>query len=87
MKKLYVLSAALLLSPLAAQAMPEVGLFIGIDPATATENLKSSGCEVRSFGAEGGYIEAKCIEVATGKRWEVYIDPTNGTVADMKAKD
>lgn len=87
MKPLLSLTLALVLSPLAAFALPVVGDQLGSDPASATAALEAAGCKVQSFEPEDGKIEAKCTETATGKLWEIYIDPQTGAVAEVKADD
>jgi hypothetical protein len=79
-------TAVLILLPVTANAMPAVGDVVGTNPADATVALAAAGCTVREFEAEGGKIEAKCIDAAN-KRWEVYIDPKTGKVTTVKADD
>jgi hypothetical protein len=87
--KTRILTLALVLgvAPLAALAMPAVGDIVGTSPEAATAALKQKGCTVAEFEAEGGRIEAKCTDDATGKMMEVYIDPASGAVVEMKAED
>lgn len=82
------LICALLLSaaPLSAVAMPAVGDIVGTNPADATAALAEAGCTVSKFEAEGGKIEAKCMDAAKA-RWKVYIDPATGAVTNVKAED
>ena len=87
MKALLPVTFALALSPLAAFAFPVVGDVMGTTPETATAALEAAGCKVNSFEPEGGKIEAKCTETATGKMWEIYIDPKTGAVAEVKSDD
>ena len=87
MKPLFALTLIATLSPLAAFAMPVVGDIVGTTPETATAALTAAGCTVDSFEPEDGKIEAKCTEVATGKVWEIYIDPKTGAVAEVKSDD
>ncbi len=87
MKPLLPLTVALALSPLAAFAMPVAGDVLGTTPETATAALAAAGCTVNSFEPEDGKIEAKCTETATGKVWEIYIDPKTGAVTEVKADD
>jgi hypothetical protein len=42
---------------------------------------------VYAFEAEDGMIEAKCTEVETNKAWEIYIDPANGQIKNIKSDD
>ena len=92
MKPMYVMALIatptfMALSPMAAMAMPVVGDVVGTNPTDATAALLAAGCTVAEFEAEGGKIEAKCYEAATGKAWEVYIDPKTGAVTEIKASD
>jgi hypothetical protein len=75
------------LAPIAALAMPSVGDIVGTNPKDATAAHEKAGCKVTTFEAEGGKIEAKCNDAATGKVAEVYIDPKSGAVADVKFTD
>lgn len=81
-----LITAALIVSPMAAMAMPAVGDRVGTDPAQATAALEAAGCIEPNFEAEGGVIEAKCHD-ANNQRWEIYIDPKAGTVTKVKAND
>ena len=87
MKPLYVLTLVAALSPVAAFALPVVGDVLGTTPETATAALEAAGCKVNSFEPEDGKIEAKCTETATGKMWEIYIEPKTGAVAEVKSDD
>jgi hypothetical protein len=87
MKRTIIFALALSAAPLAALAMPEIGDVVGTNPKTASAELEKLGCKVRDFEAEAGMIEAKCVEVATNKNWEVYIDPQSGAVANIKDND
>lgn len=87
MKTMLPLSLALLLSPVAAFALPVVGDVIGTTPEAATAALAAAGCTVNGFEPEDGKIEAKCVETATGKAWEIYLDPKTGAVTEVKADD
>ena len=87
MKSLFALAFALTLAPFAAAALPAVGDVVGTTPETATAALEAAGCKVASFEPEDGQIEAKCTETATGKIWEIYIDPKTGAVSEVKADD
>lgn len=92
MKPMYMMALIaapvfLAFSPMAVMAMPVVGDVVGTNPTDATAALLAAGCTVAEFEAEGGKIEAKCNEVATGKVWEVYIDPKSGAVTEIKASD
>ncbi len=87
MKRSITLASAIALLPFTAFAMPEIGAMIGTNPEAASAALKQAGCEVREFDTEDGMIEAKCTETATGKHWEVYINPAEGTVVQMKIDD
>ena len=87
MKHPILLAVALAFSPLTAFAMPQLGDVLGTNPKDATAALDKHGCKVTAFEAEGGKIEAKCLETATNKKWEVYISPKTGAVVDMKDYD
>lgn len=86
MHKLIPLATALVLAPLAALALPQVGDILGTNPTDVTAALEKAGCPVQKFEAEGGKIEAKCLD-AEKKRWEVYIDPRTGAVTKVKQDD
>ncbi|MEZ5778309.1 MAG: PepSY domain-containing protein [Paracoccaceae bacterium] len=87
MKHPILLALALSVAPVAALAMPVLGDVVGTNPTDATAALEKAGCKVTAFEAEGGKIEAKCVETASNKSWEVYIDPKTGAVVDMKYYD
>ena len=87
MTRTLLLALAVTALPLAAFAMPTVGDIVGTNPTAATAALARIGCAVTTFEAEGGKIEAKCTESATGKRADIYIDPKSGAVTDVKAYD
>ncbi len=78
-----LLALALSVAPMAAPAMPQLGDVVGTNPTDTTAALAKSGCKVTAFYAERGKLEAKCLEIANDKTWEVYIDPTTGAVVDM----
>ncbi len=82
----YIAAALLTLAPLAAAAFPAVGDMVGTNPEEATKALEAAGCMSPMFEAEDGKIEAKCRD-AENKKWEIYIDPTSGKVAKVKADD
>ena len=73
--------------PGAALALPAVGDHLGTDAATVRAALDAAGCVVSGFEVEDGKVEAKCTETATNKRWEIYIDPQTGNVAQLKDED
>ena len=87
MLKLLPAFALVVMTPMAALAMPAVGDMIGTDPETAKAALEKAGCTVTGFEAEDGKIEAKCKDAATGADMEVYIDPASGKVVEIKAED
>jgi hypothetical protein len=87
MKPLFVVTLVAAISPVAVFALPVVGDVLGTTPEAATAALDAAGCKVSSFEPEDGKIEAKCVETATGKVWEIYIDPKTGAVAQVKADD
>ncbi len=84
MTKSFALAFAAFLLPAAAMAMPAVGLAVGTNPDEAKAALEAAGCPVSEFEAEDGKIEAKCTDKETSKEFEVYIDPANGTVVEIK---
>lgn len=85
MKKALLLAVAVSAAPLAALAMPAVGDVVGTNPTVASAALEKAGCKVRGFEAEDGKIEAKCTD-AEETMWEIYINPTSGTVTEIKAE-
>ena len=87
MLKLLPAFALVVMTPMAALAMPAVGDMIGTDPETAKAALEKAGCTVDEFEAEDGKIEAKCKDAATGANMEVYIDPASGKVVEIKVED
>lgn len=87
MKPLFALAFALTLAPFAAAALPVVGDVVGTTPETATAALDAAGCKVDSFEPEDGQIEAKCVDAATNKMIEIYIDPKTGAVTQVKSDD
>jgi hypothetical protein len=88
MKSLLPLTLVLALSPLAAfAAVPAVGDILGTNADDATKVLEAAGCPVKAFELEDGKIEAQCTETATGKVWDMYIDPTSGAVTEVKESD
>lgn len=85
--RILALTVVLGTAPLTALAMPVVGDIVGTTPEAATAALKEKGCTVAKFEAEGGRIEAKCTDDATGNAIEVYIDPASGAVVEIKSED
>lgn len=84
------LAAATLLAltaPGAVLALPAVGDVLGTTPAAVSAALEAAGCPAIKFEVERGKIEAKCAETATGKRWELYLDPATGAVTRIKLDD
>lgn len=81
------LATAALASPIAVFAMPLVGDIVGTNPKDATAALEKAGCKLDAFEAEGGKIDARCTDVATGTLMEVSIDPKTGAVASIKSGD
>ena len=82
--------AALLLAvalPGAAFALPQVGDTVGTNPNAARPALEAAGCPVDEFEVEDGLVEAKCHEVASGKAWEIYINPQTGVIEKMSEND
>ncbi|AWD23078.1 PepSY domain-containing protein [Pseudogemmobacter blasticus] len=86
MTRTLLIALALAASPLAALAAPAVGDIVGTTPEAATAALKEKGCEVKSFEAEDGKIEAKCAD-AEGKVSEVYIDPASGAITKIGGEE
>jgi hypothetical protein len=82
-----VLAVLLAAAPAAAFAMPSVGDSVGTDADSVKAALAAAGCTVDALEVEKGKVEAKCTETATGKAWEVYIDPATGKVADLSDED
>lgn len=87
MKNAILLALGLALMPLAALAVPVVGDVVGTNAEDATKALEAAGCPVLGFEAEDGKIEAQCTETATGKVWDLYIDPATGAVTEVKESD
>lgn len=92
MKPMYMMTLLaapifLALSPMAAMALPVVGDVVGTNPTDATAALAAAGCTASQFEAEDGKIEAECLETASGKTWEIYIDPKSGAVTEIKSSD
>jgi hypothetical protein len=85
-KMLSALALAVVL-PGAAFALPQVGDVIGTSPDVARPALEAAGCPVDEFEAEDGLVEAKCHDVASGKAWEIYINPQTGVVEKMTEDD
>lgn len=73
--------------PGAAFALPQVGDVIGTNPDTARPALEAAGCTVDEFEVEDGLVEAKCHEVTSGKKWEIYINPQTGAVEKLAEND
>ena len=57
------------------------------NPKPRSPALENAGCPVDEFEAEDGKIEAKCKDAATGKAWEIYIDPQTGVIEKMTEID
>jgi Peptidase propeptide and YPEB domain len=76
----------LVLPGLAMAGMPAVGDMPGTTPEAVRAALDAAGCPVDALEAEKGKIEAKCHD-ATGKTWDVYIDPATGKVAEVSDED
>ncbi|SOC15367.1 PepSY domain-containing protein [Rhodobacter maris] len=81
-----LLATALILSPVAALAMPAVGDVVGTNPTDVSAALGAKGCTVSDFEAEDGKVEAVCSDEAK-MVWEVVIDPASGAVTEIKEKD
>ena len=76
---------ALVMTPMDALAMPVIGDLVGTGADTVRAALDKAGCAGAEFEAEGGMVEAICIETANGKVWEVTIDPASGAVIAITA--
>ena len=84
---LAALALTFVLAPLAATAMPVVGDAVGSGADVVKAALEKAGCVVSTFEAEGGKVEAICSETATGKVWDVSIDPASGINSDLKVSE
>lgn len=73
--------------PGGAFALPQVGDVVGTNPEVVRPALEAAGCTVDEFEVEDGLVEAKCHEVASGKRWEIYIDPQTGMIKKLSGND
>jgi hypothetical protein len=83
----FALSAVATVLPATAFALPAVGDVIGTGAGPVKAALAKLGCPVEGFEAEGGRIDARCTDGATGKLMEISIDPTTGVVASIKTGD
>jgi hypothetical protein len=81
-----VLAATLALPPGFAAASPQlVGANVGTTADAISASLAAQGYEVRKIKPEDGMLEAYALK--DGKRYEIYVDTTTGTVAKVKAED
>ncbi len=87
MKQATLIAFALTLVPMASLALPALGDLIGTNATDATAALNAAGCETVDFETEGGKIEARCTDTATGVLWEIVIDPATGLVVGLKQGD
>lgn len=88
MKAILPIAFAIALSPFAAfAAVPAVGDLLGTNADDATKVLEAAGCPVKAFEMEDGKIEAQCTETASGKVYDLYIDPASGAVTEVKESD
>ncbi|MEZ5887196.1 MAG: PepSY domain-containing protein [Paracoccaceae bacterium] len=87
MKSKLLLALAVAALPVGAFAEPKVGDMVGTNADDATAALEAQGCKVNGFEMEDGKVEARCTETASGKVWDLYIDPKTGAIADAKAAD
>ncbi len=87
MKQVALIAFTLALAPIASFALPALGDLIGTNAEDATAALNAAGCDKVDFESEGGKIEARCTDVATGELWEIAIDPATGLVTSMKMGD
>ena len=86
----YPILAALavsLLAPMAATSMPVVGDVVGSGADVVKVALEAAGCVVSAFEAEDGKVEAICAETATGKVWDITIDPASGAITSISGSD
>ena len=80
------LGAALVLPLNFASASSELdGATVGKTAEEITTSLTSQGYEVRKVKPEDGMLEAYAMK--DGKRYEIYVDTSTGTVAKVKAED
>jgi hypothetical protein len=80
------LAAALALPPGFAAASSELdGADVGRTADEIAASLTAQGYEVRKIKPEDGMLEAYALK--DGKRYEIYVDTTTGTVAKVKAED
>ncbi|WP_102225085.1 PepSY domain-containing protein [Acidimangrovimonas sediminis] len=82
-----LLAAALAMLPAATMAMPKVGDKVGTSAKTVKAALAKAGCQVKSFEAEGGMVEARCIEAGSKALHEVRISPKTGKVVRITKGD
>lgn len=69
-------------SILAASDAPELSGYIGKTRQEISATLKQQGYEVRKVETEDGYLEAYALK--NGERFEIYVDPTTGTLVKTK---
>lgn len=84
--RLILAALAVAVPGLAMAGMPAVGDVIGTTPDAVKAALEAAGCTVDEIEPEKGKVEAKCHE-ASGKEWEVYIDPASGKVTNVTDED
>jgi len=84
MLRISLVALGLAVSPLAAVALPSVGDVVGTNPDAAKAAIEKAGCKVSQFAPDGGKIEAKCVDTATNRPMDVYIDPATGAVTDIR---
>jgi hypothetical protein len=79
--------AAVLALPLsfAAASSKLDGASVGKTADEITASLTAQGYEVKKIKPEDGMLEAYALK--DGKRYEVYVNTTTGTVAKVKAED
>ena len=81
-----VLAAALALPLSFAAASSELdGAMVGKSADEIKATLTAQGYEVRKIETEDGKLEAYAMK--DGKKFEIYVDPTSGTVTEVKAQD
>jgi type III secretory pathway lipoprotein EscJ len=81
-----VLAAALALPvSLAAASSDLYGASVGKSANEIAASLIAQGYEVRKIESEDGMLEAYALK--DGRRYEIYVDTSTGTVAKVKEED
>ncbi len=84
--RMILAALAIAVPGLAMAGMPAVGDVVGTTPEAVKAALEAAGCPVDEIEPEKGMVEAKCHD-ATGKAWEIYIDPASGKVTNVTDED